>query len=153
LINRKLIPFVVKNEGTLVQGHYYTCMPYQQQNPTDSEKKAYSQQRKLLQLITNLPDMTVRLGKLQRKHNSFVQKRVDVLLALDMARYAWKNKIDTAILIAGDSDFVPAIDEVMSCGVKTVLYYYQPAFNNDLLHSVTESHEITQEIYQNFVRL
>ena len=149
----KLIQLVTKDAGEVTFAGYYDCMPYQTQKPTDDEKSRYSRKRKLIQHLEKLPKMTVRLGKTQmRERGGPVQKRVDVLLALDAARAAWKNEIDTLILIAGDSDFVPVLEEVKSCGVKTVLYYYRPAFNNDLIRSASEAHEITPDVWKEIVR-
>lgn len=149
---RKFIPFAASREGVLKAGYYYTCMRHLSPNPSPYEKTLYAGQQKLVSHISKLPNMQVRLGKLQRHGNHFVQKRVDVLFALDLAKAAWKNEIDTAVLFAGDSDFIPAIEEAEQCGVKTVLYYYQPSFNRDLLKSVTESCEITPELYAQFTR-
>ena len=150
---RKLIQFVTKDEGELTFAGYYDCMPYQTQNPTEEEKRLYSRKRRFIQTLSKLPRMTVRLGKTQmRDGKSPVQKRVDVLLALDVARAAWKGEVDTVILIAGDSDFVPVLDEAKLCGVKTVLYYYCPAFNNDLIRSASEAHEITPDVWKEIVR-
>ena len=149
---RKFIPYVVSKEGRLTAGYYYTCMPYLSPKPSLSEKTLYAGQQKLVSHISKLPNMQVRLGKLQRHGNHFIQKRVDVLFALDLAKAAWKNEIDAAVLFAGDSDFIPAIEEANQCGVKTVLYYYQPSFNRDLLECVTDSYEITPELFAQFTR-
>ena len=148
---RKLVPYVTNNEGQLLFGYYYTCLPHQNQIQNEIEKNIYAQSRKQIAHISKVPFMSVKLGKLQRKKNAFVQKKVDVLFALDLAKSAWKDEIDTAVLIAGDSDFVPAVDEASDCGVKTVLYYYQPSYAFDLLKAVTESREITNAMYQNII--
>ncbi|HJJ38916.1 MAG TPA: NYN domain-containing protein, partial [Methanocorpusculum sp.] len=107
---RKLAPYVTNDDGKLLFGYYYTCLPHQNQIQNDIEKNLYAQSRKQIAHISKVPCMSVKLGKLQRKKNTFVQKKVDVLFALDLAKSAWKDEIDTAVLIAGDSDFVPAVD-------------------------------------------
>jgi uncharacterized LabA/DUF88 family protein len=151
---KTFLPYITdREEGKLVFGSYYTCMPYQKQFPSEQEKELYAKKQKLVAHISKIPGMKVKLGKLQRKSTgSYIQKRVDVLFALDLARHAWRDEIDTAVLFAGDSDFVPAIEEATSCGVKTVLYYYRPSYNRDLLHAVTESYELTPSLFQQFVR-
>ncbi|HJJ36644.1 MAG TPA: NYN domain-containing protein [Methanocorpusculum sp.] len=149
---RKFVPFAVLKEGSLEIGYYYTCMPYMSPKPSSSERLLYAKQQKLVSHISKLPNFQVRLGKLQKHGERVIQKRVDVLFALDLAKAAWKNEIDTAILFAGDSDFIPAIEEANCYGVKTILYYYNPSFNRDLLKCVTESCEITPEIYTQLSR-
>lgn len=44
------------------------------------------------------------------------EKGVDVLLSTDMLSHGFKNNFDTAILVAGDSDFVSALQAVKDNG-------------------------------------
>lgn len=66
--------------------------------------------------LNRLPRFEVRLGRLARrgpdKHNQyhFEQKMVDVLLSIDLVALSTKGRITDVILVAGDSDFVPAIE-------------------------------------------
>lgn len=50
------------------------------------------------------------------KTKALGQKGVDVNIAADMVDLAYKNAFDSAILVSGDSDFVPAIQYVKSLG-------------------------------------
>lgn len=50
------------------------------------------------------------------KAKALGQKGVDVNIAADMVDLAYKNAFDSAILVSGDSDFVPAIQYVKSLG-------------------------------------
>ncbi len=45
-----------------------------------------------------------------------VEKGVDTRLSIDMVRFAANNSFDTAILLSGDEDFVPAIQAVNDMG-------------------------------------
>lgn len=47
------------------------------------------------------------------------QKEVDVSMACTMLKHAMRDDYDTAIVITGDRDFVPAIEMIQECG-KTV---------------------------------
>lgn len=51
------------------------------------------------------------------------QKQVDVSLALDIARACYDDTIDTIILVAADSDFIPAINMVKDFGKVPVVLY------------------------------
>jgi uncharacterized LabA/DUF88 family protein len=50
-------------------------------------------------------------------HIEYVQKLVDVLLSVEMVRLAWSGQVKLIVLIAGDSDFVPAIEAAKDAGV------------------------------------
>lgn len=49
------------------------------------------------------------------------QKGVDMRIGLDIASMSLKNQIDTAILVSGDSDFVPAAKLARREGVELIL--------------------------------
>lgn len=52
---------------------------------------------------------------------SFKQKGVDMKIGLDIASLAYKKQIDQIILIAGDSDFVPAAKLARREGIDFIL--------------------------------
>lgn len=52
---------------------------------------------------------------------SFQQKGVDMRIGLDIASLAYKKQVDQIILIAGDSDFVPAAKLARREGIDFVL--------------------------------
>lgn len=64
---------------------------------------------------------TIRLGYLLRSGGVFHEKGVDVYLALDLVRGAYRNLYDQAYLVSSDSDLVPAVKEVRELG-KQVIY-------------------------------
>ncbi|WGM90648.1 MAG: NYN domain-containing protein [Candidatus Bathyarchaeum tardum] len=57
--------------------------------------------------------------------------------------------MDKAVLITGDSDFVPAVNVAKEEGIVTILYYSKKRVlyvHNELLECCDETYEITQEI-------
>ena len=90
----------------------------------------------------------MRLGKLGWSGGELVQKRVDILLAVDLVRLSWSKQIGKAVLITGDSDFVPAILAAKDAGVLVELYYSQMSVHDELLAAVDERFQITEEIVQ-----
>lgn len=144
---QKLVSHAV-GDGRLLRAYYYTCMPYQSATPTDEEKLRFSGKDHFLSKIRRFPRFEVRLGKLQKTADGvFQQKKVDILLAIEVVSLAWKGHIDKAVIIAGDSDFVPAIQQAKDAGVVVSLYYVKNACNTELLDSVDERCEITQELF------
>ncbi|MFQ6052342.1 MAG: NYN domain-containing protein [Candidatus Hydrothermarchaeota archaeon] len=103
--------------------YYYDCMPYQSSPPTEEEKERYSRMDRFIISLKKLPRFEVRLGKLGRITRfgqvEFIQKRVDNLLTVDLVRLSWTGKIHKAILVTGDSDFVPVVEEAKNAGVLT----------------------------------
>lgn len=99
--------------------------------------------------LKRLPRFEIRLGRLQKIGNAFKQKGVDVWLAVDMVKLSCKGIIDKAILVTGDSDFVPAVDVAKEEGIVTILYYSKthPMYvHKKLLDACDEKYEITQSV-------
>ena len=121
-------------------------MPYQSDPPTEEERERYSKAYKFLFTLRRLPRFEVRLGKLSRIGGQFVQKRVDILLAVDLVRMSWDKQIGTAVLLTGDSDFVPAVQAAKDAGVLAQLYYSKDAVHDELLDTCDDCFEITPDL-------
>jgi len=122
--------------------YYYDCAPYQSNPPTPEEqerKKGFD--RFVFALQSSLPRFQLRLGRLQRLQDpdgtwKFVQKKVDVLLAVDLVRLSCEKQIQRAVLIAGDSDFVPAVQIARDAGTIVQLYHgTNPRPHSELLQA------------------
>jgi uncharacterized LabA/DUF88 family protein len=129
--------------------YVYDCPPYQSPNPTDAEKKRKSDADRFFTALDRLPRFEIRFGRL-RKTNSqppYEQKGVDVLLSVDLVKLSSSNKIDKAILVSGDSDFVPAVRAAKDAGVIVELYY-SPAQNlsNELFQICDDRFPITRDL-------
>ena len=134
-------------EGTeRLRTYYYNCMPYQHDPPSDEERARFSSMDKFIYSLKKYPRFEVRLGKLQQIAGEFTQKRVDILMAVDLVRMSWGKQIGKAILITGDSDFVPAVEAAKDAGVIVQLYYSRRAIHDELLLAVDDSFEITREM-------
>jgi len=85
-----------------------------------------------------------------RKTNSnppFEQKGVDVLLSVDLVKLSSSNKIDKAVLVSGDSDFVPAVRASKDAGVMVELFYSKGQnISNELYQICDDRFVITQDM-------
>lgn len=149
----------------LLRTYFYHCLPYQHSPPTTDEKARFSAAERFHSALSKLPRFQVRLGKLEHRGLKadgspiFLQKRVDILLGVDMVELAATKQISTAILIAGDSDFLPAIEAVKRHGVLTVLWHgtrggagRQSTCHNDLWDICDERVEIDANVANQVIR-
>jgi len=133
----------------ILRTYYYDCPPFQSSTPTPDEKQRFAKAQSFFSALDRLPRYEVRLGRLaHRGFNAagkpdFQQKRVDIMLGVDLALLAGKNQITHAVLLAGDSDFIPAIVAAKSEGVLVRLYHGK-SFHKDLWDCVDEREPITQ---------
>ena len=111
----------------------------------------YARDRQFFSTLMSLPRYAVRLGRLERRGVNadgspfFEQKRVDVLLAVDLVKISADGLIQQAILVAGDSDFIPAIEAAKSEGV-IVKAFHGRNIHNDLLYEADEHYRIDQSL-------
>ena len=70
-----------------------------------------------------LPDTELGFGSIRggTKKKAPRQKAVDSLMAVDMLVGAFSHTYDVAVLIAGDADFVPVVNEVKRQGIMVVI--------------------------------
>lgn len=129
----------------LLRCYYYYCPPYMSQEPTEDEIKRMQAHEEFVEDIESLNRWSMRLGKLQKrfdgKRELFEQKRVDVLLSVDLVRHAAAGHIQHAILVAGDSDFVPAVEAAKEHGVTVSLWCgHYTTVHRDLIKLADEVH-------------
>jgi uncharacterized LabA/DUF88 family protein len=111
----------------LLRCYFYYCPPFMSPEPTDSEKRRMEEHDVFMERLESIDRWSVRLGKLQRRWEGnreyFEQKRVDVLMSVDMVRHSAAGHIQHAIVIAGDSDFIPAIEATKESGATVTLWH------------------------------
>ncbi|MCP4138082.1 MAG: NYN domain-containing protein [bacterium] len=131
----------------LLRCYFYYCAPWMSPDPSESEKRRMEEHGAFMEEISTLERWAVRLGKLQRRWDGykeyFEQKRVDVLLSVDMVRHSASGHIQHVIVIAGDSDFIPAIEATKESGATVSLWYGdESTIHKDLLALADITHQI-----------
>lgn len=102
---------------------YYNCPPFQGTPPTKEQTKRKAGYDKFTSKIRKT-GIKVREGRCQMIDNKYTQKGVDVLLSIDLVRKA--SEVENFILVACDTDFVPAIKDIRANDkVKVILYYFR----------------------------
>ena len=137
--------------GKRLRTYYYNTLPYRGSYPDEKEKQRYQRARSFFDTIDRLNRFEVVLGKTVKRYTYdgkmfFIQKGVDVRLAVDLVRLSWAGHIKIAVLIAGDNDFVPAVKAAKDAGVIVKLYYSKNSSSDELLSAVDEAEEITWEL-------
>ena len=98
----------------LVRTYYYNAEVGRKEEPD-----RFKRQQKFFDSVAAIPYTELRLGRLV--YNNWpntppYEKGVDVQLATDMLTHAFKNNYDVAVLVAGDNDFVGALQAIKDNG-------------------------------------
>ena len=144
-------------DAKVLRTYYYNCLPYQSRSPSEQDQERFDNARRFYHSLALLPRFEVRLGRLElRGHRTdgspiFEQKRVDIMLGVDLVQHAAKGHIQQAVLLAGDSDFIPAIAVAKSEGVLVRLFH-GGSCHNDLLREVDERVRLDQPFIDAILR-
>ncbi len=130
-----IIRWVTSNRN-LIRCYYYSAEFSKAENmQTYNEQHEYLRKLKL-----DIPDFEIKLGRLVHVNNAWVQKGLDVKIALDMFSKAVSNQYDTAALISGDSDFAGVITEIKERYGKHVELYTFDNSIHEALRMVPDRH-------------
>jgi len=124
---KKLVRFLGQGERIL-RVHYYHCPPYKGNPPTEEENERFAKMESFYDQLERIPRFVVRKGKLAKRETAdgspyYVQKGIDVLLATDLVLLSVKQSIAHAVILAGDSDYLPAIEIAKNEGVHITLVH------------------------------
>jgi uncharacterized LabA/DUF88 family protein len=153
----KLFDTVCEPDFVRKRTYYFDALPWKPASPTQEQVDRYNGKQRFLDSIRFLNRTEVRLGRTQPIWLSegkpvFVQKLVDVLLSLTMVQLALKKDGRYFILIAGDSDLVPAVQAVKDAGGVVRVVYCRKRVDDlnvtvhqELLLHADERFELTDE--------
>ena len=129
------------SEGyNLIKVRYYNSPSIQQNDPV-----GYKKQQRFFNYIRSLPRFELIKGRLEKRKMKipdniyekikedypdksmtyYEEKGVDICIAVDIVSLAYMNYYDTAILVSGDGDFVPAIKGAQDKGKKIITAYFK----------------------------
>jgi uncharacterized LabA/DUF88 family protein len=107
---------------------YYDSQPWAKDKRDREEMRRVSQKRQFHDKLALGRGWRVRLG--ETMHGTGTdgedykrQKGVDTLITIDMIVAAIKRQCDVVILVAGDNDFVPAMEKARDEGLLVVLVF------------------------------
>lgn len=125
---------------------YYHAMPWVSDPPLPAEHAAYEAKKRFIDFLARQNRWVLREGTLEKRgDDKLVQKRVDVMLAIDMVRLALTHEVTTAVVLAGDSDFVPAFEMARGAGMRVVLRHGPGTAHPDLVAAASTARGLTRE--------
>ena len=101
----------LKLQPNAIRSHYYTSVM--------GDEARYSDVREKLRNLGFSPEV------FKKKKKEEKAKGVDIALTKDMLTNAFLNNYDVAVLIAGDGDYVPLVEEVKRLGKVVYLSFFK----------------------------
>jgi uncharacterized LabA/DUF88 family protein len=129
---------------------YYDCVDERKDDKEsgDQHSRRVQAQEDLINSLREKPGWHVREGRLagSRKQNRG-QKRVDVLLAVEMLSHAFNHNMEQAILIAGDDDFTPLVEELLRHGTYVQVWSDRRSGSLHLMHTADTGRRMSYRFY------
>ena len=97
------------HEARTVRKYYYTSV-----QGTDFDIHAVVDQLKLLQ---------VEQPSVFKMEKNRCSKQVDISLTTDMLHHAFRHNYETAVLVAGDADYIPLVNAVKAEGRRVLIWF------------------------------
>jgi uncharacterized LabA/DUF88 family protein len=119
---------LLTGDRKLVRTYYYNA-PVRRE---DGEERYQAQQR-FFDALKLVPYFEVKLGRLEPRDGTVVEKGVDIALAVDMLHFAATDVYDTAILVTGDGDFASAVQAVKNLGKHVENAFFKAGHSKQLL--------------------
>ncbi len=115
----------VCGERERLRTYVYDCLPYLGSPPTPEEVRRFQDRQRFHYALRNQSRFEVRLGRLVHDPRSgqFKQKGVDTLIATDIVHVVSSGQVDAIVIISGDGDLVPAVQEARDAGIWTIVYH------------------------------
>ncbi len=138
---------VVCGDRKLIRIHYYNA-------PLDlsHDKEKYKRQQKFFDKLRSIQSFKLILVRMQKRKIDdkiyYVVKGDDINIAVDMVMLAQSNSYDTAVLVSGDGDFVPAVKAVQTFGKHVENYYFKTGHSWHLRQACDKSVLMSKELIE-----
>jgi len=145
--NFKKFGEILAKNRKLVRVLYYNAPLDYSENPMK-----YANQQRFFERVKKTENVKLILSRLQKRKIKgtdkfyYVIKGDDIHIAADMVKGAYENTFDTAILVSGDGDFVPAINIVQDRGKEVENAYFKKSMSWHLRQTCDKSLKLTKEI-------
>ncbi len=124
----------------IIRVTYYTYMVGSVEK-IDSMKESIKTLRFTSHMSSPLPD-TVTPCIFKKEAKSRKTKGVDIQICIDILNHVHRNNVDAILLLSGDGDYEPLIDEVLRSGVQVYLSAYESGLNPRLKYKVDRFYEL-----------
>jgi len=114
-INYKKLLEILRKDRWLLRAYFYTGIP--SGDLPREVREQFKKQQGFLNELQNL-GIKVKTMPLKKTPEGYIEKGIDILLATDMVSLAFRNAYDTAVLVSGDSDYVPVVKEIQELGKR-----------------------------------
>ncbi|MCB0633647.1 MAG: NYN domain-containing protein [Saprospiraceae bacterium] len=130
--------------GGFSKTFYYDSMPPQKNGESNEDYAArIKPMEELFNDLRTIPGVHVYEGSSRRRRRTVQQKKVDIMIAVDMLTHSFRRNMHQATLLTADLDFKPLIDALVQDGMHVDLLYPHGKPNKELLYAADARRPLT----------
>jgi uncharacterized LabA/DUF88 family protein len=142
----------ILRDGRMLIGVFYYNAPLDRSYNED----VYWKQQKFFSNLRRIPGFNIVLCTLRKRKGpdgriEYKMKGDDIHLAIDMLSLAYENSYDTAVIVSGDGDFVPAIRRVQKLGKRVENAYFSIS-RSDFMRKVCDKSVRMEDFIEDCIR-
>lgn len=123
---------------------YVTAPPIQSHNPA-----RYARWRKFEEMVRGTERVQLKLGRLEGGRDRVYEKGVDILVALELLRGAYKDEYDVGIIVAGDGDYADVAAAVREAGKTVVNAFFRDKKSHELAKASNWFIDLSNIVWRN----
>jgi uncharacterized LabA/DUF88 family protein len=134
--------------GNYTKVFYYDALPVREDSETELEYETrIKSQKDVFDAASNVDRVHVYEGDARRRRKrGLEQKKVDVMLTVDMLTHAFRRNMHQATLLTGDNDFKPLIDALVQDGLFVTLWYPPDETSKELIQAADARRPLNVEV-------
>jgi uncharacterized LabA/DUF88 family protein len=113
---------IITGNRNLIEANLYTGLVY----PVREKEKAWF--NSLYKIGYTVKTRAIKVAPNGKK----IEKRIDVLMAVDIIVSAYEKIVDTIIIVSGDSDFVPVVKKIIGLNKNVELWSFKKLLSRQL---------------------
>lgn len=141
---------IKRHAGEALRLFYYDCIDDREGENEPERERIKQTNQEWLNSIREVAGAHVRLGSTTGRAKNRRQKGVDILLAIDMMNHTIRRNMKRAMLLTGDGDFTPLVENLVQMGMFVEVLGDQAHFSRELRKSADTSHPLSFNDYFKF---
>jgi len=122
---------------------YYDSLPPKKRDEKEAEyQERIAPELEFFSKLNLLDGFHVYEGTSRRRRKKIEQKKVDIMIAVDMLNHSFRKNMSRATLLTSDLDFKPLIDALVDNGMYINLWYPINKTNQELIQSADSSRKL-----------
>jgi len=113
---------------------WYDAIPVKTDNKDETTyNRRAAPQLEMLDGASNVDRIHIYEGDVRKRRKRNEQKKVDVMIAVDMLTHTFRRNMHEATLLTGDNDFKPLVDALVHDGMFVTLWYPPDETSKELM--------------------